>query len=115
MLAVNLSSEDPSHVAFEIIRELGGGFNMKYQAQEQLVSKLEDQISTFGKELQALNQNDNGLNEEAERARHLSVELVKMTLGIHRKMEVIENEMKIKNLGLLGMEVKNQIYLKLGA
>lgn len=72
MLAVNLSSEVPSQVAFEMIRELGGGINVKYQAQEQLV-KLEDQISTFEKELQALNQNYNGLNEKAERAGHLSV------------------------------------------
>lgn len=112
MLAVNLSSEGPSHVAFEMIRELGGGINVKYQAQEQLVPKLEDQISTFGKELQALNLNDNGLNEEAGRATHLFVALVKKTLGIHRKMEVIEYEMKIMNLGLLGMKVKNQIYLK---
>lgn len=59
-------------MAFEMIRELGGGINVKYQAHEHLV-KLEDQISTFGKELQALNQNYSGLNEEAERARHLSV------------------------------------------
>lgn len=69
---MNLSSEIPSRVAFEMIRELGGGINVKYQAQEHLV-KLEDQKSTFGKELQALNQNYNGLNEKAERARHLSV------------------------------------------
>lgn len=55
MLAVNLSSKGPSHVAFEMIRELGGGINVKYQAQELLVPKLEDHISTFGKELQALN------------------------------------------------------------
>lgn len=41
MLAVSLSSEAPSHVTFEMIRELGGGINVKYQAQEHLV-KLED-------------------------------------------------------------------------
>lgn len=72
ILAVNLSSEVPSHVAFEMIRELGGGINVKYQAQEHLV-KLEDQISTLGKELQSWNQNYNGLNERAEKARRLSV------------------------------------------
>lgn len=105
MLAMSLSSEGPSHVAFEMIRELGGGINVKYQAQEHLVPKLEDQISTFGKELQALNQNDNGLNEKAERARHLSVVLVKDTVGLYRKMEVIENQIKIKNLRLLGMKM----------
>lgn len=59
-------------MAFEMIRELGGGINVKYQAQEHLV-KLENQISTFGKELQALNQNYSGLNEKAERARDLSI------------------------------------------
>lgn len=90
MLAANLSSEGPSHVAFEMIKELGGGINVKYQAHELLVPKLEDKIATFGKELQALNQNYNSLNEKAKRARHLSVVLVKDTLGLHRKMEVIE-------------------------
>lgn len=108
-LAVNLSSEGPPHVAFEMIRELGVGINVKYQAQELLVPNSEDQISTFGKKLQALNQNYNGLNKKAEKARHLSVALVKDTLGLHRKMEVVENQIKIKNLRLLGMKMKNWI------
>lgn len=108
-LAVNLSSEGPSHVAFKMIRELGGGINVKYQAQELLVPKLEDQISTFGKELQALSQNYNSLNEKAKRARHLCATLVKDTLGLHRKMEVIGNQIKMNNLRLLGMKMKNWI------
>lgn len=90
MLAVNFSSKVPPHVAFEMIRELGGGINVKYQAQELLVPKLEDQISTFGNELQPLNQNYNAVNGSAERAMHLSVALVKDSLGHHRKMEVIQ-------------------------
>lgn len=76
MLAVNLSSEGPSLVAFEMIRKLGGGIKVKYQAEEHLVPKLEDQILAFGKELQAQNKNYNCLNEKAERAGHLSVTLV---------------------------------------
>lgn len=59
-----------------MIRKLGGGIKVKYQAEEHLVPKLEDQISTFGKELQAQNENYNGLNEKAERAGHFSVALV---------------------------------------
>lgn len=94
MLAVNLSSKVPSHVAFEMIRELGGGINVKYQAQELLVPKLEDQISTFGNELQALNQNYNALNENPERAMHLCITLVKDSLGVRRKMEVIQIKLK---------------------
>lgn len=44
ILAGSLSSEGPSRVVFEMIRELGGQSNVKYQAQEVLVPKLEDQI-----------------------------------------------------------------------
>jgi len=95
MLAVNLSSEGSSHVAFEMIRELGRGINVKYHAQELLVPKLQDQTSTFGKELQALNQKYSSLNEKAKRAGHFSVVLVKDTLGLHRKIEVRGNQIKI--------------------
>lgn len=95
MLAVNLSSEGLPQMAFEMIRELGGRISVKYQAQEHLVPKLEDQISTFGKELRAQNENYNSLNEKAGRAGHLSVALVMETLGLHKKMEVTVNQIKM--------------------